>query len=251
MSKFTWNDESTAQLIAKLEGISYVSQDTLKEIAEDLGHTARGVGSKIRSMVKNGEISVEVQKASEVVRNAWATEDEEALVDFLTQNDGQMTYSEIAAVFLGGKFGSKVIQGKVLSLELTDKVKKAEKAAAKRTYTDKEEAIYIEMAGQGASLEAVAETLGRPLNSIRGKGLSLQKEGRIQDIPHQSTSTAKVREDWMATVVDKLDSMTVAEIAEATGKSERGIKNTLTRRGLSCVDHNGAGKREKLDAKAE
>lgn len=251
MTKFAWNDENTAQLIEAIGIETLVSQDQLKSIADELGHTARGVGSKIRSLVKAGTLSVEVQKASEASKSAWTMEEEAGLVDFLNQNDGALTYTEIAATFLAGKFTAKQVQGKVLSLELTDKVKKAEKVAPKRGYSEAEEAQYVEMANAGASLEAIAEAMGRPLNSIRGKGLSLHREGRISDIPTQATSNAKGREDWLAPHLESLDEMTVAELAEATNKSERGIKNTLTRRGLSCADHNGAGKREKLDAKAE
>ena len=250
MSKFAWNETNTASLIANLEGETFVTQATLQNLADELGHTARGVGSKIRSLVKNGTLVVEVQKASDAAKSAWTAEEDEALKDFLADNAGVYTYTEISATFLGCKFTSKQVQGKVLSLELTDSVKKAEKVAAKRGYSEDEEAQYVEMANEGKTLEDIATALNRPLNSVRGKGLSLQREGRIAEIPVQAESNAKAREDWLAPVMDKLEDMTVAEIAEEVGKSERGIKNTLTRRGLTCADHKGAQKREKLDAKA-
>lgn len=250
MTKFAWNEENTAVLKDAISGVSLVTQDMLKDVAEEIGHTARGVGSKIRQLVKVGEVSVEVQKASEAHKSTFAAEDEGALVDFIEQNAGAMTYTEISATFLSGKYTPKQIQGKVLSLELTDKVKKAEKPVAVRTYSEADEATFVEMANAGASLEDISEKLGRPLNSIRGKALSLHREGRIADMPHQAQSNAKGKEDILAPVMDKLDEMTIEEIAEATGKTARGIKGTLTRRGLSCKDHNGASKREKLDAKA-
>ncbi len=251
MSKFVWNEENTAILVEKLAGVSLVSQVMLQEVADELGHTARGVGSKIRQLVKTGVVAVEVQKASEATKSKWTADEEAGLKDFLATNEGAMTYTEIAATFLGGKFTSKEVQGKVLSLELTGSVKKAEKPVAKRGYSEAEEDQYVELANAGKSLEDIAAALGRPLNSVRGKGLSLHREGRIAEIPAQAVSTAKGREDWLEPVLDNLSEMSVAEIAEATGKTERGVKNTLTRRGLSCADHNGAGKREKLDAKAE
>ena len=44
--------------------------------------------------------------------------------------------------------------------------------------------------------------------------------------------------------------MTVADlVAATTDKTERGIKSTLSRRGLTCADYDGASKRAKLDAK--
>lgn len=251
MAKFAWTDETVSVLKARVEGVTLVSQDLLKDIAEEVGHTARGVGSKLRQLVKVGELSLEVQKASDANKSAWAEDEEAALVDFLNGHNGQMTYNEIAATFLGGKFSSKQIQGKVLSLEMTDMVKKAEKVAAKRTYTEAEEATFIEMAEAKDSLEDIAAKLDRPLQSVRGKGLSLHREGRISEIPHQAESKATVRADWLEPVIGELADLTVEEIAAKVGKSERGVKNALTRRGLACADHNGEKQRAKLDAKAE
>ena len=42
--------------------------------------------------------------------------------------------------------------------------------------------------------------------------------------------------------------MTLAEVAIATGKTERGIKTTLTRRGITVANYDGAAKRIKADA---
>ena len=251
MAKFAWNEENVAVLKSRVEGVSVVSQELMQAIADELGHSARGIGSKLRQLVKVGELVVEVQKASDAKKSAWTDAEEAALVDFLNGNSGVYTYNEIAATFLGGKFTAKHIQGKVLSLEMTDQVKKAEKVAAKRTYTEDEEAKFVEMANAGASLEDIAEAMGRELSSVRGKGLSLHREGRINEIPYQAASKATVRADWLEPVLDVMADMTVAEIAEKVGKSERGVKNALTRRGLACADHNGEKQRAKLDAKAE
>jgi hypothetical protein len=43
--------------------------------------------------------------------------------------------------------------------------------------------------------------------------------------------------------------MTVAEIAKAADKTERGLKTLLTRRGIDCADYKGAAKRAKAEAK--
>lgn len=250
-TKFTWTDENVEQLTALIGSDTFITQDRLKEIADELEHTARGVGSKIRQLVKNGVLSAEVQKAADAHKPAWTEDEEAALVDFLNSHEGQMTYNEIAATFLGGKFTNKQVQGKVLSLEMTDKVKKAEKVAAKRSYSEEDEAIYIKFAESGASLEDIARELDRPLQSVRGKGLSLHREGRIAEIPHQAESTASARADWLEPVMADLADLTIEEIAEKVGKSERGVKNALTRRGLVCSDYNGEKQRSKLDAKAE
>ena len=44
--------------------------------------------------------------------------------------------------------------------------------------------------------------------------------------------------------------MTVAQIAEAADKTERGVKTILTRRGITVVDYDGAAKKAKAEAKA-
>jgi hypothetical protein len=43
--------------------------------------------------------------------------------------------------------------------------------------------------------------------------------------------------------------MTVAEIATAIDKTERGLKTLLTRRGIKVADYDGAAKRDKADGK--
>lgn len=246
-TKFTWNETNTNSLIASVEGLSFVSQDLLKTLAADLETTARSVGSKLRQLVKIGQISLEIQKASDANKSSWTPEEEAALVDFLNANNGTMTYNEISVAFLGAKFSAKQIQGKVLSMESTDMVKKAEKPVAKRTYTSDEEASFVAMAVAGETLEAIAEAMGRPLQSVRGKALSLLREEKITEIPRQAQSNAQARAD----ILDGIDvaNLTVEEIAEQAGKSQRGIKNTLSRRGLSCKDYNGEGKRAKIDSK--
>lgn len=251
MAKFAWNEKNVSVLTARVEGVNVVSQDLLKEIADEIGHTARGVGSKLRQLVKVGDLVLEVQKASDAHKSAWDEDEEAALVDFLNTHEGQMTYNEVAATFLSGKFSAKQIQGKVLSLEMTDAVKKAEKVTAKRTYTEAEEATFVEMANANASLEDIAVAMDRPLASVRGKGLSLHREGRIAAIPTQAESKATVRADWLEPVLGELAELTVEEIAVKVGKSERGVKNALTRRGLACSNHNGEKQRAKLDAKAD
>ncbi len=42
--------------------------------------------------------------------------------------------------------------------------------------------------------------------------------------------------------------MTVEAIAEAIGKTARGVKTMLTRRGLTASDYDGAAKKEKASA---
>jgi hypothetical protein len=79
--------------------------------------------------------------------------------------------------------------------------------------------------------------------------LSLSRKGLIPSIPKQRDH--KPQED--ADVIGSLNvaAMTVAQIAEATGKTERGVKTILTKRSLTAVDYDGAAKAAKAAAKAE
>lgn len=243
MAKFTWTEANVEALEAAVAGVELVTQEQLKEIAETLGTTPRSVGSKLRKMDYN------VQLASEAGKSKWTADEEAALVDFLANNAGNLTYAEIAPALLAGKFTTKQVQGKILSLELTHQVKPTEKAAPVRSYSVEEEAKIVDLVNASTSMEDLAEAMGRPMNSIRGKCLSLQKEGRIAEMPKQATSSAKPRAD----IFEGLDvaNLTVAELAEKAGRTERGVKATLTRRGVDCADYKGATKAAKLAEKAE
>ena len=238
----SWNEAREAQLVDAVEGVDVVTQDQLKAIAADLETTPRSVGSKLRKM------GYEVEKATGA-KSSWTAEEQDQLVDFLNANDGVYTYSEVADAVLGGKFNAKQVQGKILSLELTAQVKPTPKVEVARTYSDAEEAKIVELVEGGATIEGLAEAMGRPVNGVRGKCLSLLKEERISAIPKQEFSSAQAKTD----IFEGIDvaSMSLAELAEATSKTERGIKATLTRRALTCADYDGAARAAKLEAKKE
>lgn len=242
-NKITWNDENTASLETAVAGLDVVSQAKVAEIAEEMGGSTRSVGAKLR------KLGHEVEKAS-AKASVWTPEMEEELRDFLAANEGTHTYAEIAQVlFSGAGVTDKQVQGKILSMELTGSVKPTPKREAKRTYTPEQEDTYVAMANANESLEAIAEALGVSVVSARGKGLSLVREGRLEAQPVQATSTAARRKDPL----DGLDvaGSTLEALCEATNMSARGLKNMLTRRGISCQDHDGAKKRATLDSKKD
>ena len=61
--------------------------------------------------------------------------------------------------------------------------------------------------------------------------------------PAQRDHVESTRTDVLADV--DVANLTAKELAEKTGKTERGIKQMLTRRGLDCADHKGAAKAAK------
>jgi hypothetical protein len=238
-----WNDETVNTLLNLVGSESPVSVATIEKAAEALGISIRSVASKLRQLER--EVS---SMAKEKVATFSKAEGDE-LAAFVKANSGAFTYKQIAEQFDGGKFNAKQVQGKILALELTEHVKPAEKVEVARTYTEAEEAQFINLVDNGAFIEDIATALGKSVQSIRGKALSLTRRGAIKKIPAQKESHAKDTTDPVDALGNKIATMTIAEIATAVGKTERGIKTLLTRRGINVADYKGADKKAKVEAK--
>ncbi len=236
-----WTDERTDALTNYVGDESPVSQATVAGAAEELETSTRSVSSKLRKM------GFDVELASAASSRAFSDAQEATLSAFVTDNSGTYTYAEIAENFEDGAFSAKSIQGKILSMELTDHVKPAPKVESVRTYSPEEEATFVSMVQDGAFVEAIADALDRSVNSVRGKALSLLRSGDIDAIPRQETTKGTSKDDPLADLTD-IGGMTVEAIAEAIGKTARGVKTMLTRRGLSAADYDGAAKKEKASA---
>ena len=241
MSIPKWTDERTDALTNFVGSESPVSQATVAGAAEALETSTRSISSKLRKM------GFEVELASAAAGKSFTDAQEATLAAFVTDNSGEYTYAEIAGHFEDGAFSPKSIQGKILSMELTEHVKPAPKVEAVRTYTPEEEAKFVELVNGGAFVEAIAEAMGRSVNSVRSKALSLLRSGDINAIPKQEVTKGASKEDPLAALGD-LSSLTVESIAESIGKTARGVKTMLTRRGLVAADYDGAAKKEKASA---
>ena len=238
-----WNDEAVATLMSVVGGESPVSAATVEKAAAALEVSTRSVAAKLR------QLDMEVASLAKEKVSTFTPEEGEALAKFVTDNAGQYTYKEIAEQF-PGEFTPKQIQGKLLALELTDKVKPAEKIEVARHYTPEQEEVFVGMANAGRFIEEIAVTLGKEISSVRGKALSLSRSGAITQIPKQKESHAKDVVDAVAALGDAIKTMTVEAIAAAVDKTERGVRTLLTRRGLKVADYDGAAKQEKARAKA-
>ena len=230
-----WTDERTQSLV-DFVGEGPVSQAIVAEAAEELETSTRSVSSKLRKM------GYDVELASASDSKSFSDDQEATLRAFVNDNTGAYTYAEIAEHFEGGAFSAKSIQGKILSMELTEHVKPAPKVESFRTYTPEEEAQFVSMVNDGEFVEAIAESLGKSVNSIRGKALSLLRSGDINAIPKQEHTKGSSKADVLADL--DISEMTVQEIADDIGKTVRGVKTMLTRRGLQCADYNGAARKE-------
>ena len=239
-----WSDEAVAQLTSMVGNQSPVSVDTVEHAAETLGFTTRSVASKLR------QLDYDVASMAKEKISAFTADEGVELAEFVQNNSGVFTYKEIAEQFAGGKFSAKQIQGKLLALELTGSVKPAEKVEVARTYSDAEEATFIQMAESGSFIEDIATRLNKSVASVRGKALSLTRKGQIAKIPAQRVSHAKETVDPVTALGSAIASMTVADIAKAVDKTERGLRTLLTRRGIKVADYDGAAKKAKAEAKA-
>jgi hypothetical protein len=239
-----WSDEAVDQLMNIVGNASPVSVEAVERAAEMLGFTTRSVASKLRQLDR------EVASLAKEKTSAFTADEGTDLANFVQANAGNLTYKQIAENFAGGKFTAKQIQGKLLALELTGSVKPADKVEIARTYSDAEEAKFINMAETGSFIEDIATALNKTVASVRGKALSLTRKGQISKIPAQRESHAKESIDPVTALGDKISTMTVAEIAAAVDKTERGLRTLLTRRGIKVADYDGAAKKAKAEAKA-
>lgn len=240
-----WNDEVTAKLVAAVRNVEQpVPASVVEEIADELDMSTRSVAAKLRQM------DYTVASMAKEKAPTFSVEQTEALRKFVEARAGQLTYKEIAEQF-PGEFTAKQIQGKLLALELTGSVKPAEKVEVARTYTEAEENKFVSMAKSGKHIEDIAEALGKSIASVRGKALSLTRSGHLDKIPSQKQSHAKDVVDAVSALGDAIHGMTVAAIAAAVDKTERGIRTILTRRGIKVADYDGKSKKEKAQAKAE
>lgn len=236
-----WTDERTARLQELAGTESPVSKATVDSIATQMETSPRSVASKLR------KLGVEVELASAAPK-AFSKDQAEALRDFVEENRGNLTYAQIAEQFEGGTFNAKTIQGKILSMELTDAVAPTPKPESTKTYTDEEEARIVSMIGEGAFVEDIAAAVGRSVPSVRGKALSLLRSGAIAAVPKQRDVKGAAPDALEA--LGDVSGLTVAQIAEQLGKTERGVKTMLTRRGITVADYDGAARQEKASAAA-
>ena len=134
-----WTDERTSALENFVGSESPVSQATVANAADELETSVRSVSSKLRKM------GYDVGLASSSNAKSFSDAQEATLQAFVTDNSGQYTYAEIASNFEGGAFSAKSIQGKILSMQLTEHVKPAPKVESVKTYSEDEEATFIGM----------------------------------------------------------------------------------------------------------
>jgi hypothetical protein len=220
MSKFEYTDE----MVARMQSLcaNGVTEEVVESICTEFDFPRRSVTAKLR------KLGYDVPKKPGAAP-IFSPEETEALKQFLVAHSGKHTAEEIAANFGSGKFNARQINGKALSLEMTQHIKPAEKKAVPKSYTEAEETLVRKMVSEGAYLEDIAARLNKPVNSVRGKLLSMELKAPQRDKKAAKTDPYEGIED----MADK----TVAEIAAHFGKTERGVRTVLTRRKMACADY--------------
>jgi hypothetical protein len=220
MSKF----EYTEEMVERMHSASAtgVTEEIIETLMTEFDFPRRSVTAKLR------KLGYDVPKKPGAAP-VFSAEQTQALAEFLQENSGNLTAEEIAAQFADGEFTARQINGKALSLEMTQHIKPADKKVAVRTFSEDDETQITAMIADGKFLEDIAEALGRPLNSVRGKLLSMGVKAVQRDKKAAKT-------DPYAGIDEMLDN-TVEEIAAHFDKTVRGVKTVLTRRGLSCADY--------------
>ena len=220
MSKFEYTEEMVERMHDAAG--SGVTEEIIENLMAEFDFPRRSVTAKLR------KLGFDVPKKPGAAP-VFSADETSALSDFLQENSGELTAEEISQQFADGKFTARQINGKALSLEMTSHVKPAEKKITPRTYSEEDESTISDMVEGGSYLEDIAEKVGRTVNSVRGKLLSMGLKA-----PQRDKKTSK--SDPYEGIEDMLD-QSVEEIASHFDKTVRGVKTVLTRRGLACADY--------------
>lgn len=220
--KYEYTDDMVEQIHSVCsEG---VTEEVIESLMAEFDFPRRSVTAKLRRM----EYDVP-KKPGEAPK--FTDEETSELKAFLQDHEGEFTAEEIASDHFP-KFTSRQITGKALSLEMTGSIKPAEKKVTPKTYSEEEEATIVSMHENGAYLEEIAEALGKSVNSVRGKCLSMQVK-----VPQRDKKEAKAGAYDDIVAGSDLLSLTFEEIAEKLDKTTRGVKTVLSRRKLACANY--------------
>lgn len=226
-NKYVYSDEQVEVLVSTVgEAGSTVTEEQLQSLIENLGYPRRSVAAKLRKM------GYEVPTTPKAVPT-FNAEESEYLASYIADNHGVFTAEELAQHFTaqwGRSVSAAQVTGKILSLNITGAVKPAEKKVAPKTFTEEEAAVILSSAEKGRYIEEVAAELGKTVNQVRGKALSMGVK-----LPQRDKVEAKVADYSGLDVL--APTMTVAELAVHFGKTERGVKTVLSRRNLAAKDY--------------
>lgn len=208
-----YTDEMDSTIVAAVtEANGLATKEVIADLSDELDVPARSLAYRMRNVL---ELDVEsTTKAPSFTADETET--------FLELADGTKTAEEIAVVM--DKTPAQV-RGKNLACKTT--LAPSEKAEPKaKVYSDAEEVRIEALVEDGKFLEEIAAAMGREVNSIRGKLLSMKLKAPQRD--HVAVKTAVYTDEIVADLVTRVAAgETLDQIVEATGLNVRGLKSKL------------------------
>ena len=123
-----------------------------------------------------------------------------------------------------------------------------------RTFSDDQEATLLQFVTDNSGTYTYADIASSfeggqfSAKSIQGKILSMELTSHVKPAEKPaSVRTYSPEEEATFTSMVNGGSF-VEEIADEIGKTVRGVKTMLTRRGLTCADYDGAARKEKASS---
>lgn len=220
--KFVYTDEMVARMHEKCP--HGVTEEDVVDLMAEFDVPRRSLTAKMR---KEG---FDVPKKIKVP--TFTVEETATLEEFMDAHAGQYTAKELAVNFMDGKFTERALTGKLLSMDKLGPnwVKPTEKQVVPKTFTEDQEATIREMVEDSKFIEEIAEAVGKSVQSVRGKLLSMGLKA-----PQRDKKASK--KDAYEGIEELAETMTVAELMAHYDKTERGVKTVLARRKLTCKDY--------------
>jgi len=208
-----YTEEMDAQITKAVEDAGgLATRELISDLSEEMDVPARSISYRMKNV-----LNLDVESTARTP--SFSADETDA---FLELADGTMTAEAIAEEM--GKTVQQV-RGKALSSKVT-LLPSEKKAATPKSYSEDEEVQITALVDAGEFLEVIAEKLGRTVNSMRGKLLSMKLKAVQRD--HKAakvlTYTAEVVADLITRVAagESLDT-----IVDATGLNVRGLKSKL------------------------
>lgn len=157
---------------------------------------------------------------------AWNINDENELLDFIRENEGKLTFADLARMVCGGKYSARQVTGKVAALGLSSLVV----STTYKRFSDEETESLINLLHLGCEYPQIIQELGKSTHSIGRKISYLKKEGLItqRDI------------DFPVGLAYDTEHLLLAEVARLHSISITLAKFLMRRYKLNCIDFKGA-----------
>lgn len=155
----------------------------------------------------------------------WNLNDEEELIEFIRQNEKKLTFEELAKAVCGGKYSTRQITGKTISLGLQSLVK----SRSYHKYSDEETKYLIKLLKLGCTYYQIVAETSRSIKSISTKLGCMRREGTPVDELIENPEGFQYETEHLL----------LSEIARLHKISTTLTKQLLRQYKLDCIDYKG------------